>query len=100
MTYAFGCDGSNAAQCAALIAPYGDCDNETAPYADSEDETVGPKLKTPRVLSLSGRCTTEAIRPISLLTKLLREPIVASRARLLLAYLFGMSRRALRGSLH
>ncbi len=33
VTYAFGCNGSNAAQCAALIAP----------YADSEDETAGPK---------------------------------------------------------
>ena len=62
---------SHSAQCAALIAP----------YADSEDETAAPKLKTPRVLSLSGRCTAEAIRPISLLTKLLREPIAASRAR-------------------
>ena len=79
----------HSAQCAALIAPYAGCGDETV-----------LKMKTPRVLSLSGRSTTEAIRPISLLTKLLREPIVASRARLLLAYLFGMSRRALRGSLH
>ena len=38
--------------------------------------------------------------PGSLLKKLLRDPIAASRARSLLAYLFDMSRRSLRGSLH
>ena len=36
----------------------------------------------------------------TLLKKLLRDPIAASRARSLLAYLFDMSRRSLRGSLH
>ena len=36
----------------------------------------------------------------SLLKKLLRDPIAASRARSLLAYLFDMSRRSLCGSLH
>jgi hypothetical protein len=35
-----------------------------------------------------------------LLKKLLRDPIAVSRARSLLAYLFDMSRRSLRGSLH
>ncbi len=42
---------------------------------------MAPKTKTPRVLSRSGRGTAEAIRPIRLLTKLLREPNAASRAR-------------------
>ena len=71
MTFQFDFMAFNSAQCAALIAP----------YANSEDETAS-KTKTPRVLSLSGRCTAEAIRPISLVTKLLREPIAASRATL------------------
>ena len=47
--------GSHAAQCAALIAPY-------AGFAGRKDEAAF-KLKTPRVLSLSGRGTAEAIRP-------------------------------------